>query len=141
MKKMNVWRRTLAGLMSLLIVAGYSCPAEIGLFEGIPFGIAAHAEEQSVLLETNKQQTSYADDGGIVSVTCTNKGDRDGFWLNSSNNTATIALTETAKENYYIAKVVLVGGYETGNWTINGTQVCDGYTGSSPSQILCKPPK
>ncbi len=36
MKKANVWKRTIAGLLSLLIVAGYSMPvnpAMTGLFE------------------------------------------------------------------------------------------------------------
>ncbi len=123
MKKMNVWKRTLAGLMALLIVAGYSCPAEIGLFEGIPVEIAAHAE--------NEPQTSQ----GLNYITHT----ADKSWIYATIDNYTIVNQDTTSwtNGTYVveknAKVVIENLI-----TVNGSVkliLCDGATLSAKKGI------
>ena len=122
MKKHDGWKKTVAFVLSLALVAG-AMPANVGGFLTKSVGIVAHAEEQCETLDTNTYQDTYR--GKNVTVTPEHSGDGDGFFLSkwvdyenpedSTENSATI----TVAKDYKITKLELVRGCYDGTPVIS----------------------
>ena len=105
MKVKNSWKRVIAGMLAVLVMAA-TVPAGTdfgGYFGGTDIVASAETLEQSETIDTN--QTLYTYNGINVTISAQDAGDEDGMWLDSTRS-ATISVAE----GYIITKVEFIDG-------------------------------